>query len=82
MTSKIEQFVPVATTVGYTKDEWREIVTIVVPDLPDEKFEQNWSDFLAMRERVNNCRRRIGGDVSRIGSVLFDPVHYIRGTGD
>ena len=77
MTDKIEQFVPAVDTEGYTKDQWREVAC---PDLTEEKFEHNWSEFLAMRERVNNCRRRIGGNVSRIGPVLFDPVYYGRET--
>jgi hypothetical protein len=36
-----------------------------------------WAGFLAMRERVDNPRRRIGSNVRRAGPVLFDPCQYL-----
>lgn len=33
----------------YTKEEWRDIVFQVRPDIPDDQFDQLWEDFVKMQ---------------------------------
>lgn len=77
----IEQFIP-SGTGGPDKEEMREAVASLRPDMTEDVFDSSWAGFFAMRERVNNPRRRVGGDMRRAGPVLFDPVHYIRSEAD
>lgn len=79
---EIAQFVPGCASPGICKEDLREAIYSLNPAASDDLFEAGWSGFLAMRERVNNPRRRIGTSVSRIGDVLFPPVHYVRASPD
>lgn len=79
----IAQFIPpAADNETIDKDTWREAVTSLRPDISDEEIDEGWAGFVAMKLRVENPRRRMGGDVRRKGPVLFPPCHYVRDVQD
>ncbi len=73
------QFVPAPGQVHVLdRAQWREVARDARPDWSDAEFDEAMAHFLAMQQRVENPRRRLGGDVRRRGPVLFDPAQYTR----
>ncbi|WP_448043833.1 hypothetical protein [Bradyrhizobium liaoningense] len=71
----IEQFIPAPSDGGkIDRDRMADAMAEIAPGVD---FDAAWAGFLAMRERVDNPRRRIGTDVRRAGPVLFDPCQYL-----
>jgi hypothetical protein len=71
--AEIVDLVPREAHETMTLDELR---TMQPADMSDEQFDRHWALFTAAKERVDNPRRRHGGDVSRRGPVIFPPAQY------
>ncbi len=76
----VEQFVPAGSgdDPALDRDGMREVSRLLRPDYTEEQFDVFYAGFTAMRARVENPRRRLGGDVKRCGPVLFDPCQYYK----